>query len=211
MRTLSSCAVLAVMIVGALSVAPAVAQAAEASSCEAWEAQFQQSLTELPWTEAAEEEQRGLITKCWAEVKASEEREAAEEAQFRALQEREMAEETAEATAQAAEKREHEREERARERRQAHRWQRERREWAHKPTVTKGIALEFSKRLMRKSDFSIWWVDCDGGKINRTHWSCKVSIFYHCLRGRIRVTGVGTKNHRPWFQAKGGRLRQCNP
>lgn len=94
-------------------------------------------------------------------------------------------------------------------REQEHREAVEAREWAHKPTVTKPIAEEFAKRLMRKSHYSIWEVDCDGGRRNRTHWSCKVSIFYHCLRGRILVTGAGHKNGRSWYRADGGRLRQC--
>lgn len=62
---------------------------------------------------------------------------------------------------------------------------------------------------MKQTDFSIWTVDCDGGRINRTHWSCSVHIFYHCLRGRIRVSGAGHKNHRPYYRAKGSELSPC--
>jgi hypothetical protein len=87
--------------------------------------------------------------------------------------------------------------------------ERERREWAHKPTVTLVVAKEFARRLMRKTDFSIWSVDCKGGRINRIRWSCKVSIFYQCLRGRIQVYGAGYRDGRKFFGAHGGRLRRC--
>jgi hypothetical protein len=88
--------------------------------------------------------------------------------------------------------------------------ERERREWAHKPTVTRAIAQEFARRLMRRTEIENWWLDCDRpGRINRITWACKVSIFYECLRGRIRVVGAGIKNGVKYFRAEGGRLRQC--
>jgi hypothetical protein len=105
--------------------------------------------------------------------------------------------------------RERERPQREREERRVREAQRRQREWAHKPGVTKPIAEEFARRLMRKTGFTNWSIDCDHGRINRITWSCKISIFYQCLRGRIQVRGAGFKDHRAYYRARGGRLRQC--
>lgn len=86
---------------------------------------------------------------------------------------------------------------------------RHRREWAHKPTVTLARAEEMARRAMHHTNQSNWWVDCDGGRINRTHWSCRIGFFYRCLRSRILVSGAGFKDGVPWYRTKGGRLRQC--
>jgi len=85
----------------------------------------------------------------------------------------------------------------------------ERREWAHKPTVTLAVAQEFAGALMRRSEYAVWTVSCKGGRIDRTHWACKANIFYQCLRTRILVYGAGYRNERRWYGASAGRLRRC--
>jgi hypothetical protein len=83
------------------------------------------------------------------------------------------------------------------------------REWRHKPTVTLPIATEFAKRAMRTSNTDVWEVDCRGGRINRTHWRCQVKVFYHCLRGRVRISGAGFKNHTPFYRWRFGNFHPC--
>jgi hypothetical protein len=185
----------ALALVLAGSVVPALATA----SCEVIDG------TGEPMTPEKEERFRQLEAECRERIAAAEARDA-EEAQRRA--ENEAGEKALEAE-EAEEKARVRARERARQAKELRERRRERREWAHKPTVTKRIAIEFSKWLMRKTNFTIWWIDCDGGRINRIRWSCKVSIFYKCLRGRIQVKGAGRKNGRPWYSANGGELRQC--
>jgi len=179
---------------------------ADKSECEAVESALRSSAAGFGWTE---EQVNAYVhngaASCWEEVKADEAAEAAQNADVRAAQEKEAAEEAA----QKAQERREAREVHANEREEVREARRRQREWAHKPTVTLATAREFAGRLMRKSDFPIWRIDCDGGRIDRTHWSCKVAIFYHCLRGRIQVFGEGHRNGRRWFGARGGRLRQC--
>lgn len=142
---------------------------------------------------------------CWEEVEVF-------ESSARAAA---QARETVEREAAAEEQRERERGEREREarHRQHEKWReqaRHQREWRHKPTVTLRMARYFARKLMLESEFSIWEVNCRGGRINRTHWRCNVRIFYHCLRGRIRVTGIGHKDHRAWYRAQGSELHPCS-
>jgi hypothetical protein len=141
-----------------------------------------------------------------AEAKA---REAEEAARREAEEQREQEAFAAEEAAREAERRREKRELQAAHREERRENVRHGREWAHKPTVTEGIAKLYAARLMRKSEFSVWSIDCEGGRINRIRWSCKVSIFYHCLRGRIQVKGIGIRDQEPWYVVHGGRLRQC--
>jgi hypothetical protein len=163
---------------------------------------------ETKWTEAQKEAyvHEGAAS-CWQRVRDAERYEAEQDALVRKAQEEEVAREAL----RTAEKREREREQRSRERERAAEVRKLHREWRHKPTVTEGIAREFAWRLVRRSAYadSVYRVDCRGGRIDRTHWACKVAIFYRCLRSRIQVTGAGHKNGRPWFSASGGKLRQC--
>ncbi len=180
--------------------------AADKSDCESLESALRFAAEDFGWTtEQVDAYVQNGAASCWEEVKAEEAAQAAQDAEVRAAQEKE-AEEAA--TKQAQERKEA-REAHAIEREEVREARRRQREWAHKPTVTKPTAEEFAKRLMRKTSYSIWEVDCDGGRLNRTHWSCKVSIFYHCLRGRIQIFGEGYKDGRRWFGARGGKLRQC--
>jgi hypothetical protein len=87
--------------------------------------------------------------------------------------------------------------------------EKEAREWAHKPTVTLHLARLLTVRTMRNSGLENWWIDCRGGRIDRTHWSCKVSLFYHCLRGRMRIWGAGYRNGRRWYGSQAGKFHPC--
>lgn len=174
--------------------------------CEETEAAVRLSLVESGWTEQLiDETAREEAAECWAAVHAQEEEAAKEAAQAKA-------EEEAKAAAKLNQeriRREWELEAEAREREHEREDRRRQREWRHKPTVTYKTARLFARRLMRESDYSIWEVRCKGGRIDRTHWRCTVHIFYHCLRGRIRVTGIGIKDHEHWFRATSGELHPC--
>jgi hypothetical protein len=196
---------LAVLVGLAFSASPALA--AEAADCLNLEGAALASFsTETKWTEEKKAEvAHEIAASCWQEVRDGERYVAEQDAEVRKAQEEEAAKEAA----LAAEKRDREREQRARERERAAEIRRMHREWRRKPTVTEATAREFAGRVMRSSDYPIYRIDCRGGRINRTHWTCKVAIFYHCLRGRIQVRGDGYKKGRPWFFARGGKLRQC--
>ena len=187
------------------------ASAKTRAECEQLEAALRSAISyEVNYTQQQKDEYVARnAAQCNEEARADE----AAEAEYNAKVDREIREgeerEKRKEEKRAAEKREREREQTAAEARRHHRQERERKEWAVKPTVTKAIAKEFSRRLMKQTEYSIWTVNCNGGQINRTHWSCSVHIFYHCLRGRIRVSGAGHKNHRPYYRAKGSELRPC--
>ncbi len=180
--------------------------AADKSDCESLESALRFAAEDFGWTtEQVDAYVRENAASCWEEVKVEEAAEAAQDAEVRAAQEKEAAEEAA----KKAQERKEALEVHAIEREEVREAHRRQREWAHKPTVTKPTAEEFAKRLMRKSSYSIWEVDCDGGRLSRTRWTCKVAIFYHCLRGRIQVFGEGHKEGLAWFGARGGKLRPC--
>lgn len=179
--------------------------------CEEIESSYRDALIEYSgWTtEQIEAAVKEKAAPCWEAVHTAERVKAEENARFEAER---RAEEQKEAEAKAKherERREWEREARARERERIREARRHRREWQHKPTVTEPIARKFSRKVMRNSGLSIWSVECGGGRIDRTHWRCRVKIFYHCLRGRIRVTGIGIKDGLPWYRAQPGELRPC--
>jgi hypothetical protein len=190
---------------------PLPADAKTRAECEQLEAALRSAISyEVNYTQQQRDEYVARNSaQCNEEARADE----AAEAEYKAKVDREIHEaeerDKRKEEQRAAEKRERERAQAAAEARRHRRQARERREWAIKPTVTKAVAREFSRRLMKQTDFSIWTVDCEGGRINRIHWSCSVHIFYHCLRGRIRVSGAGHKNHRPYYRAKGSELRPC--
>jgi hypothetical protein len=200
------------LVIGLLFLgSPPSASAKTRAECEQLEAALRSAISyEVNYTQQQKDEYVARNSaQCNEEARADE----AAEAEYNARVDREIHEaeerEKRKEEKRATEKQERERAQAAAEARRHHRQARERREWGIKPTVTKGIAREFSRRLMKQTDFSIWTVDCNGGRINRTHWSCSVHIFYHCLRGRIRVSGAGHKNHRPYYRAKGSELRPC--
>jgi hypothetical protein len=203
-RSWLTLALLTVMF-GCLAI-PTIASA-DRADCEQREQILREAVAENPSITTAEKEAyvREGTAECWEEVHFQEAADAKDEAAIHEAKEREAAK----AAVRAEEEHERYAEARAAERRKAREWRRQRHEWAHKPTVTEPIARGFARRLMRQTEFSIWTVDCHGGKIDRTHWSCSVHIFYHCLRGRIRVTGSGHKNGRAWYRAKGSELRPC--
>lgn len=83
------------------------------------------------------------------------------------------------------------------------------------PTVTEGIAEEFSYRLMRgvpgwryRSDS---YMDCSRGRISRTAWSCRVGWVYGygCRRGRIRVEGSYISEGRKYYSSHAAWLPGC--
>lgn len=92
--------------------------------------------------------------------------------------------------------------------------ERERREWAHKPTVNARKAnLLVEQRLRREVE---GWkhrtagsVDCRGGRVDRTHWRCKVRWLYRvpggerCRVGRFKVRGEGYRNGVAWYSTAG--------
>jgi len=213
MRRLIWVTALAVSVtVGLLALgSPPPADAKTRAECEQLEAALRSAISyEVNYTQQQKDEYVARNSaQCNEEARADE----AAEAEYKAKVDHEIHEaeerDKRKEEQRAAGKRERERAQAAAEVRRHRRQARERREWAIKPTVTKAVAREFSRRLMKQTDFSIWTVDCDGGRINRTHWSCSVHIFYHCLRGRIRVSGAGHKNHRPYYRAKGSELRPC--
>lgn len=92
--------------------------------------------------------------------------------------------------------------------------ERRQREWAHKPTVNARKArLLVEKRLQQ--DVEGWKhrragsVDCRGGRVDRTHWRCKVRWLYRvpggerCRVGRFKVRGEGYRNGVAWYSTAG--------
>jgi hypothetical protein len=86
-----------------------------------------------------------------------------------------------------------------------------RREWEHKPTVTLAFA-EKGTRIFLRQNLGSWRhrsngeVDCIGGKITRTRWSCHIAWIRgaRCNVGRIQVFGAGHRNGRAIYR---GHLR----
>jgi hypothetical protein len=91
----------------------------------------------------------------------------AEEQRARELEEQRQIE--AEKRKERAEERRANHQYAAEERRRNRELAKQHREWAHKPKVTEGIATKLAKKLMRESPFTIWEVECGGGKLDRTH------------------------------------------
>lgn len=75
------------------------------------------------------------------------------------------------------------------------------------PTVTESIAEEFAGRLLRQ--LPGWryrqygYIDCRGGRISRTEWSCRVGWIYGrgCRRGRVRVRGGYIENGNKFYRS----------
>jgi len=78
---------------------------------------------------------------------------------------------------------------------------------AHRPTVTKAIAKEMTVRNLR--DFAGWrkresgYIDCNGGRIDRTTWSCRVGWVFNggCRRGKVQVRGSHVEAGRKYYDS----------
>lgn len=203
-KSLMIASIVAAVVAGLL--APASAPA-DASRCQQIEAALRSSGEELGYTGAELDNYvRQGSAKCWEEV-AAEERVAAEVAAEERRQDEALEAEEAAKTAERQREKREAREVRREERREA---ERRRREWAHKPTVTRYKARVLLARALRKADAGLFWIDCRHGRINRTHWACKVSLFYRCLRGRAQVIGLGYREGEAMYRVHFGRFRQCH-
>jgi hypothetical protein len=205
-------ALLTLLVALALACVAVPASAKDSGECEQLELALRAAAIESGRSsEEADQYAREGAAECWDRVRQQEAEEAQQDAEINAVLEREAVEEAQREEERAKAEKEQRRRETRRELHALHEQERHAREWMHKPTVTRPIAEQMAKRLMRRSGFDIWTVDCSRGKIDRIHWRCTVHIFYHCLRGRIRVTGIGLKDRRGWYRAKGGKLHPCRP
>lgn len=88
--------------------------------------------------------------------------------------------------------------------------ERERREWAYKPTVTRGQAelqvLHFLAGGATGWDRrKVGEIDCGGGQRSRTSWVCRARWLNGnvCRRGRFRVRGAGHSDGVAYFSVAG--------
>lgn len=137
------------------------------------------------------------------------EKERAEEEAFFKRVERERQEEKERKEAEEREEQERERKEEREQKARERREKREAREWAVKPKVTQKIAHQHAMSLLHKK-VPTWTyrtagsLECAGGKINRSHWRCRVSWIAGsvCHGGRLQVIGAGHINGQAIYRSK---------
>ncbi len=74
------------------------------------------------------------------------------------------------------------------------------------PTVHLRDAEEFGGRALR-NDYVGWrkrdsgYLDCRGGKVDRTHWACKFGWIrgQDCAIGKLQVYGEDFENGKPFY------------
>jgi hypothetical protein len=176
-------------VLASLLVWPGIA-AADRTTCEGVEASLRSVAEDSDWT--AEEKEayiRDGAASCWEEVQAEEVAAAEQDAEVRQTQEEEAAKEAARKAEKERVVREH------------------RPGLKRAPTVRKGLAIALVRRTLSKQqpgwrhrDYG--YVDCDHGRVNRTHWRCRIGWgsdggSQKC--GRALVEGEAFENHRPYF------------
>jgi hypothetical protein len=195
------------------SFGPSSSSAASRAECAELELSARYATESAPFANWTQAQKDAYITEsaaqCYAEAAAEEAAVAAERAKEDEAIRQQEEREAAKSAARELEQRET-RQEEARDIRE-HRREAERRarEWAHKPTMTLYIASHLAARTLRNAGYPNGWVECQGGRINRTHWSCKAHLFYQCLVSRMQVWGAGYKNGRPLYSTKSGRFHPC--
>jgi hypothetical protein len=200
--------VIAVLGAGVIC-APTLALA-DQTECEAVEAALRSAASYYGWSsEQVDAYVREGSASCWAEVRAEEQARAQQDAEVREATAREEAEEAARLDKKRRRDEQRRIRQREKDRQQARELRRHRREWRRKPTVTEEIARRFATRTLRKAGYEYAWTDCKGGRIDRIHWTCKVSLFVHCLRSRMLIWGAGYRDGQPWYGSQSGRFHPC--
>ena len=82
------------------------------------------------------------------------------------------------------------------------------------PAVNKAEAKLLMARALHKN--ASWrhkrwgWIDCNGGRVNRTHWRCKFRwqtprYFSWCGKGMVSGAWFNpNEGNRPWFETRWG-------
>lgn len=75
------------------------------------------------------------------------------------------------------------------------------------PTVDEPTAVQMTRSLLVKrpgwSFRTYGYIDCRGGRINRTHWRCRFAWTQgkrRCRIGRVQVFGVETKDNINYYE-----------
>lgn len=85
------------------------------------------------------------------------------------------------------------------------------------PTVRKPIAEEMLLRRLHRVRLwrqrSYGFIDCNGGRVNRTHWRCRFGLVAgaYCIVGRAMISGAWfnpNEGNRPWYETRWG-SRAC--
>jgi len=132
-----------------------------------------------------------------------------EEERFFERVEREQREVREREEAERAERLEEERREERERQRQELRERREAKEWAVKPIVTRKVVRREALSLLHEK-VPTWTyrtkgkLQCAGGRIDRSHWRCRVNWIAgsRCSSGRLQVIGAGHRSGRKIFRTK---------